>query len=81
MTKKSQLTKEALALENEHKTIIQISNTRKKIFCGSIFLKKIYEEQDPEFIRILIEELKKAPVRTQKEFPEFLKPEVKIKKR
>ncbi len=70
-TKKSQLAKEEIVLENERKDMIRKYDLRRKIFCGATFLKKIYEDQDQEAIRIFLEELKKAPARTQDEFPEF----------
>lgn len=75
VTKKSQLAKEEVALEKERKEFIRKYDTRRKIFCGSIFLKKIYEDQDSDAIRIFMEELKKAPPRTQQEFPEFFEKE------
>lgn len=73
--RKSQLAKEELSLEKERKDFLRKYDTRRKIFCGSIFLKKIYEEQDPDAIRIFIEALNKAPLRTQQEFPEFFEKE------
>lgn len=73
--RKSQLAKEELALEREHKDVARKYDTRRKIFCGAIFLKKIYEAHDPDAIRIFTEELKKAPLKTQQEFPEFFEKE------
>ena len=72
VTKKSQLTKEETVLENVRKEMIRKYDTRRKIFCGSIFLKKIFEDNDENILRIFLEELKKAPLRTQEEFPELL---------
>lgn len=71
MTKKSQLAKEEISLENERKDMIRKYDLRRKIFCGATFLKKIYEDRDPEIRKIFLEELKKSPQRTQDEFPEF----------
>ena len=71
VAKKSQLAKEETVLENERRNFIRKYDIRRKIFCGATFLKKIYEECDPEAIRIFSEELKKAPLKTQEEFPEF----------
>jgi hypothetical protein len=70
-TKKSQLAKEETVLEKERKEMIRKYDLRRKILCGATFLKKIYDDQDPEAIRIFLEELKKASTRTQDEFPEF----------
>ena len=71
VTKKSQLAKEESVLENERKNMIRKYDLRRKIVCGATFLNKIYVDQDPDVIRIFLEELKKASVRTQDEFPEF----------
>lgn len=69
--KRLQIAKEEQALEKERQDIIRKYDTRRKIFCGAIFLKKIYEEKDPQIIRLFFEELQKAPERTREEFPEF----------
>lgn len=71
VSKKTQLAKEEVSLENERKEMIRKYDLRRKIFCGATFLKKIYEDQDPEITKIFLEELKKSPQRTQDEFPEF----------
>lgn len=76
--RKSQLAKEELALERERKDVSRKYDTRRKIFCGAIFLKKIYEENDSDAIRIFTEELKKAPLKNQQEFPEFFEKENQI---
>ena len=76
--KRSQISKETQVLEIEHKEVIRKYDTRRKIFCGAIFLKKIFEDQDIEAIRIFSEALKKAPTRTQDEFPEFFGKENQI---
>lgn len=69
--KRNQITKEEKALEEERKSLVRKYDTRRKIFCGAIFLKKMYEDQDPELIAVFRDALKKAPQKTQDEFPEF----------
>ena len=69
--KRLQISKEEQVLEKERKEVIRKYDTRRKIFCGAIFLNLIYEQQHSEIIKIFSEALKKAPSRTQEEFPEF----------
>lgn len=71
MSKKNQLAEEELRLENERKVSIRKYDLRRKILCGAIFLKKIYEDQNPEVIHIFREELQKSSLTTQEEFPEI----------
>lgn len=69
--KRNQISKEEKVLEDERKELVRKYDTRRKIFCGAIFLKKMYEEQNEHLIKIFREALQKAPQKTQEEFPEF----------